>query len=194
MEAKKQVVIFVVTDTIVHRVILFTIGEIREVKIGQTLQVYAQVIPAEALNKEVIFTSSNQSVASIDEQGVVTGISAGTTTIIATSVDGGHVASVDIEVYQPITSISLTNYILTEQNFYQLDCNITPSNADITRITFSSSNNEIANVDKHGKVVFTQAGIVSVQAQYEDFIQNVLIEFTNGYASALSVNSLHQNR
>lgn len=183
---------FVVTDTVVHQVLIYTVDDVNKVKVGQELQVYAAVIPSEAINKNISFTSSNLSVAEIDSQGRLTGISAGTTTIVATSEDGGKMASMDIEVYEGITSMLLSNYALTEVSFYQLNPQLTPSNADITKINFSVDKPEIATVNQYGRVVFLQAGTVTVTAVYEDLIQTCEIEYTNGYASSLNVSAVLQ--
>lgn len=47
------------------------------------------IVPFDAENQEVTWASSNENVASVNENGVVTGVSAGEATITVTSVDGG---------------------------------------------------------------------------------------------------------
>ena len=61
-----------------------------EVELGvlRDVQLTATVLPDDATDKSLTWTSSNESVATVDETGKVTGVSAGTTTITATSVDG----------------------------------------------------------------------------------------------------------
>lgn len=184
---KKASCYFVVTDTSVHQVVLYTIGNIDECKVGDTLQIYAEILPYEALNKEVVFSSSNQSVATISNDGLIHGISAGTTTIVAQSVDGSHISSMEIEIYENITSFDLPSYVLTEQSYYQLDCRIQPFTADITKIDFSVDNPDIANVSKMGKVMFNTAGSVLVTAQYEQIQKTCIIEFADGYICNLDV-------
>ena len=69
----------------------------------QTLQLYANVKPANATNQDVTWTSSNEAVATIDANGLVTGLKAGETTITATTVDGGYRMSTVITVTEPIS-------------------------------------------------------------------------------------------
>jgi hypothetical protein len=59
----------------------------------------ALALPYNASNRERTFKSSNENVATIDnEYGIVTGISAGTSTITVTTVDGGYSASCVVTV------------------------------------------------------------------------------------------------
>ncbi len=58
-------------------------------KVAETLQLNAKVYPNNATNKKVLWSSSNEDIAKVNEQGVITGISAGTVTITATTEDGG---------------------------------------------------------------------------------------------------------
>lgn len=59
-------------------------GNINEILAGQTLTVSATVLPERA-SDEVVWSSSDESVATVDQNGVVTGVKVGTATIIATT-------------------------------------------------------------------------------------------------------------
>lgn len=63
----------------------------------ETFILTATVLPENANNKVVLWTSSNDSIASVNEQGVISGKSAGTVTITATTTDGTNL-SADCEV------------------------------------------------------------------------------------------------
>ncbi len=72
-----------------------------DLAVGETLQLTAEVTPANALNKKLKWTSSNSGVATVDENGLVTGLSKGTAVIKATATDGsGKSASVTLKVYR----------------------------------------------------------------------------------------------
>lgn len=74
-----------------------------KVYVGKTLPLTSKVLPETAL-QSVTWASSNPAVATIDSNGVVTGVSAGTTTITVTSVgDNTKTDSVEITVVAPIT-------------------------------------------------------------------------------------------
>lgn len=65
---------------------------------GQTSQVYATVSPSNASNKDISWTSDNTAVATVDAEGVVTGIAAGTAIITATTSDGGFTDYSEVSV------------------------------------------------------------------------------------------------
>lgn len=93
------------------------------IEVEEVLQLNATVLPMEAANKNVVWTSSNTSVATVSAEGVVTGLTVGTTTITATTEDGNKTATCAITV-EPITAktwwggpVTLT---LAEQEHYVL--------------------------------------------------------------------------
>ena len=72
------------------------------IEVDEALQLKATVLPMEAANKNVGWTSSNTSVATVSAEGVVTGLTVGTTTITATTEDGNKTVTCAITV-EPIT-------------------------------------------------------------------------------------------
>lgn len=60
-----------------------------------TTQLTATVTPADATNKKVTWTSSDEAVATVDSTGLVTGVAAGTATITATAQDGSGVSDTE---------------------------------------------------------------------------------------------------
>ena len=62
------------------------------------LQLTATVSPADADNKQVRWSSSDTSVATVDDSGCVSGVKPGTVTITATTVDGGKTAECKVKV------------------------------------------------------------------------------------------------
>ena len=73
------------------------------IEVEEALQLKATVLPMEAANKNVVWTSSNTAVATVSAEGVVTGLTVGTTTITATTEDGNKTATCAITV-EPITA------------------------------------------------------------------------------------------
>ncbi|MGL1885146.1 MAG: Ig-like domain-containing protein [Reichenbachiella sp.] len=66
---------------------------------GRSTQLTASISPANASDKSVTWTSSNSSIATVSADGEVIGVSAGTVTITATTVDGNFTASASIQVF-----------------------------------------------------------------------------------------------
>ena len=88
------------------------------VEAKRTVQLTANISPSNATNKKVTWTSSNTDVATVDANGLVRGVAAGTATITATTADGGKTSSATITV-TPSTStekhyiIMIGNYAMT---------------------------------------------------------------------------------
>ena len=79
------------------------------VEAGSTVQLTETVTPSNATDKSVSWSSSNTAVATVDSNGLVTGISAGSATITATTNDGGLTATCAVTV----TPVVLTDYVQT---------------------------------------------------------------------------------
>ncbi len=76
------------------------------VAVNKTHTLIANVQPANATNKNVTWSSANDSIATVSSSGVVTGVSVGNTTVTVTTVDGGFTASASVAV----TSAAYNNY------------------------------------------------------------------------------------
>ncbi len=66
--------------------------------VGSSETLSATVTPEDATNKTVTWSSSNTDVATVDENGKVTAVAAGTATITAETVDGGFEATSEVQV------------------------------------------------------------------------------------------------
>ena len=127
---------------------------------GNTLTLSATVDDV-ATDKTVVWSSSDDSVASV-ENGVVTANKSGTATITVTATNGTEDTSDDktdtitIPVTNPATGISLnkSTLTLTVGNDETLTANVTPTDADGS-VTWSSSDTNVATVDSNGKVTAT---------------------------------------
>ena len=75
---------------------------------GNTETLAANVAPADATNKNVTWSSDNTAVASVDANGVVTAVAAGTAIITATTVDGGLTATCTITVGHEYVDLGLS--------------------------------------------------------------------------------------
>ena len=125
-----------------------------------TYTLVANVDPIDASNKSVTWNSSDTALATVDENGVVTGIKAGTATITVTTVDGDFAATCAVTVLQPVTGISLdkTSVTLNTTDTYSLIANVDPVDASNKSVTWSSSDAAIATVDEKGVVTGIKAG------------------------------------
>ncbi len=78
------------------------------VSFGGTVLLTATITPADAFEKGLTWTSSDTSVASVNADGLVTGIAAGTAMITVTTVDGGYKAQGKVTVYPELTELGKT--------------------------------------------------------------------------------------
>ncbi|MBR4166290.1 MAG: Ig-like domain-containing protein [Bacteroidales bacterium] len=136
------------------------------VEVGETVSLTATVLPSDATNKVVAWTSTNPSVAAVDNNGNVTGIAAGDATIFVITEEGSFAASSRITVSsstpEPVTvqSVSLdkTTLDLNVGEDATLVATVLPENADDKTVTWSSSNTAVATVSSTGKVTAVAAG------------------------------------
>lgn len=137
---------------------------------GDSMTLTATVAPSNATNKNVIWTSSNPSVATVSQSGVITAIKAGSTTVVATTIDGEKAAACEIVVIVPVNSISLDkeSLELIEGDGASLTATIGPDDATDKLITWKSSDDSIAIVSSSGSVVAVKAGTVTITATTED--------------------------
>ena len=138
------------------------------IKVDETFTIVATVSPSNAGNKKVTWKSSNTSVATVDTNGKVTGIKAGTSTITCTTADGGKTAtcSVKIEAAADIlpTSVTLnpTSKTVKVGEIFTVTPTVLPSNATNKNVTWKSSNTSVATVDSNGKITGVKAGTSTV--------------------------------
>jgi len=140
---------------------------------GETYTLTATITPSNATEKSVSWSSSNTSVATVSNAGLVTAKSAGSTTITATTTDGGKKATCSITVQAKtvsVTGVNLdkTSLTLTEGDSYALTATITPSNATDKSVTWSSNNTSIATVSSLGLVMAKAAGITTITVKTND--------------------------
>lgn len=137
--------------------------------LNQTRQLQVKITPSDTTNKNVQWTSSNNSVATVDSNGVVISKNSGSTIITATT-HNGLKTEFFIEVETPVTNITLnSNEInLNPGGTFKLDATVNPSNASNKNIKWISANESIATVDKSGNVTADVAGTTYISAVSAD--------------------------
>lgn len=80
----------------------------RTIKVGENHSLSVTVLPANAGNKSVVWTSGDSSIATVDDKGNVTAVKAGTVKITATTVDGNLKANCIIAVYSDEDTSSIS--------------------------------------------------------------------------------------
>ncbi|PKL17114.1 MAG: hypothetical protein CVV49_12950 [Spirochaetae bacterium HGW-Spirochaetae-5] len=128
-------------------------------------QLTATVYPSNATNQNLVWSSDNPQIVSVDNSGLVNSSNnTGATTVRVRSVDGGFSASCVFTVTSTpvaVTGISLnkTSTTIVSGTFENLFAMITPANATNQNVTWASSDNSIASVDiASGSVTGVSAG------------------------------------
>ncbi len=127
-----------------------------------SLQLGWTVLPSDATNTEVTFTSSNNKIATVDQDGLVTGVSKGTVRITAKAADGSGVrGQINVQVIQPVQGVSIQYQLYHVQIEKSLNVKaiIQPSNANNIAVDWTSDQPYVASVSGRGKNVGTVQGL-----------------------------------
>jgi uncharacterized protein YjdB len=141
---------------------------------GATRQLQAVFTPEHATNKTIVWTSDNESVATVSSSGLVTvsalAITGQTATITATTQNGGLIATCAVTVVVPVTGVNLN---LSSTNVeigatQQLTANIQPAGATNANVSWSTSDAARATVSATGLVTGVSDGDVTITVTTQD--------------------------
>ena len=126
-----------------------------ELVAGQTHTLTATVLPEDAANKAVEWTSAVPGVATVSNDGVILALEMGATTITATTKDGGYKASCSVIVSKRIkhvesVTLNLPSIVLTEGGSVILGASVLPADADDRSVTWSASPYSVVTVEQDG--------------------------------------------
>ena len=134
--------------------------------VGKTLNYAWEVVPSDAVDKSVTWSSSNESVATVNNDGKVTALSAGNTTITVTTLEGGFTDFVDLTVENAPVAVETVK--IEGTNTVNIGKQITlnavyePENAEVKEITWHSGDESVATIDDNGIVTGVSEGIVDI--------------------------------
>ena len=148
---------------------------------GETYQLTAEVLPADAISTKVTWSSDNEFAASVDENGLVTALKGGTAIIVALTESGqladactvtviAHPESIQIIEFDPATmeETVLSDIALEEGTEKQLVAKVVPLDTSDKRVTWSSDHPETAEVDRDGLVRAVSIGTAVITAKTND--------------------------
>lgn len=124
---------------------------------GKSTQALVTVLPENATNKNLKFTSADPTIVTVTDAGIIFGAKAGTTTITVSS-NNGKSATATVTVTEPFSiALSDTSLILGVNQVGNLTANA-------AGVTWSSDNEAIATVDANGKVTAVKPGVAHIIA------------------------------
>ena len=135
---------------------------------ARKLKLTATIRPTNATNKAVTWTSSNPSVATVDEQGYVTPLAIGSATITCRSVSTPGISETcQVRVQKSVKSLTLssTTLRLAAGNMMKLSVTVNPDDATDKSVTWTSNNPKIATVDQYGNVSAVSRGSAVITCQ-----------------------------
>ena len=142
-----------------------------DIPVNGTGTVAYSLLPENAYNKNVSFESADAGIAAVNANGVVTGVSAGETTITVTTEDGGFTGACTINVYnQAVTEVTIepSEAELTVGSSTKLTATVLPENATNKNVIYSVDDESILSVDQDGNVTGLSLGTATVTVTTED--------------------------
>ena len=162
-----------------------------ELNKNQGYKLNYQVLPENATNKLVTFESSNPDVVTVDGAGYLFAKSKGNATITIKHINNDNKVistSIEINVIVPVTSVSLSknDLDLDINETYRLDYLVTPSDAVIKSVSFSSNDTSIATVDENGAIKAISSGNAIITVTIDGISAECRVNVLNHSSSNIS--------
>lgn len=166
---------------IINNVTGITLNETsKELDIIDTFQLIAIIEPANATNTNIIWSSSNEEVATVNQKGLVTAKSIGEAVITATTEDGNFKATATIKVLSP----KYITQVKSDNGNYSYNMSLIYANGKLSNYIWKYNNGDYEfnqKIDYSGKKVI-MSGIVDG----EDCVQTYTLN-SEGYATSCSI-------
>lgn len=134
---------------------------------GESSTITATLLPEDTTDKTLVWTSSNEAVATVDQFGLVTAVSQGSAVITVSTTDGSNVSAIcNITVRKLVSDIVLneTEATLNEGQTVQLTATVSPELADNKTLQWTSSDDSVATVNQSGLVTAVSHGTAIITA------------------------------
>lgn len=140
---------------------------------GGTETLSATIAPSDATNQKVTWESDKTDIVTVDSNGKVTAVKAGTANITVTTEDGAKTAACTVTVTTKAVSVTGVTLNKSELNITEgesetLTASVSPTDATNQKVTWSSDKTDIATVDSNGKVTAVKAGTANITITTDD--------------------------
>ena len=140
----------------------------KSIKYGETYKIDFEVTPSAISDADICFTSQDNTIAEVDENGTITGVGLGEVEIYISSLSNPSLRkTLELSVTgTPIKSFNLTldDYQMNVGETYQIKPYFVPANASNKKIAYVSIDESIATVDDNGLVTAVSPGNVTISA------------------------------
>lgn len=143
-------------------------GDVKTIYVGESLMLEADITPTNATIQGVTWSSDRPDNATVDEYGVVTGVSKGDAKITAKAADGsGQYGTFTVTVKQQPESITLSKETiqLKAGNYVTLKATVLPDTTNDKTVSWYSSDESVAKVNSSGRVTAVNPGTAIITCE-----------------------------
>lgn len=131
------------------------------------------VNPANATEKKLLYSVSDETIATVSEDGKLKGLRGGNVTVTVTSAEKTQqpkTAKINVKINQAVSAISLnkTSFNVGKGKTVKLEAKVSPSDATNQNVTWTSSDPKIATVLANGTVTGVKTGTVTITCTAKD--------------------------
>ncbi len=138
--------------------------------VGESARIGYLLTPNDASKKNVVWSSTDTSVVSVDSKGLITARGAGQAIVMVKTEDGAYYSTCTITVRQKATGIKfdVDNLELNVGQTYTIELTVTPSNSTELGLVWDTTDSKVATVDEKGKITAKAPGkaVIFVKTAY----------------------------
>lgn len=143
------------------------------VMVGNSFTIVSEFTPQDTSDKNVVYESRDESIASVDENGTVTGVSVGTTVITCTPAQNNPDIEEKFCLVTVVPAVKLTlspvNKNIAKGSTFTIKATVTPEDKADTPMKWTSDNAKIATVSQTGKVKAVNYGVTTITCTLTDY-------------------------
>ena len=158
---------------------------------GDYIQLRATVTPDDDYAPTVTWSSSNSSVATVDEWGIVTAVGAGNAVITAHA--GNASATCSVRVVEHTVTLDQSSATIPLYSTLQLNATVTPPDGYEPTVVWSSSRPGIATVTQDGLVKGYMTGTVTITARAGQSTATCVVTVIPIYATGIALNTYQED-
>ena len=146
----------------------------KSIAIGKSVKLTAKKAKSESYNT-ITWSSSDKKIATVDQKGNVKAVTGGAVTITAKMSISGKKATCKVTCYEPATSITLSTDAITLKRNEEYKVTATLNPASNEKITWSSSDEDVAEVSSNGTITAYYEGTAKITAKTANGVKASLV-------------------